>query len=53
MPNIIDVRNDADFLGLQPRMEDTEPTTEPATDGSMYIPATMDDLGQEDHEETQ
>lgn len=53
MPNIIDVQNDVDFLGLQPRMEDAEPTREPATDNGMYIRAAMDNLGQENHEETQ
>ena len=53
MPNIIDVGNDSDFLGLQPRLEDVEPTREPATDGGVYIPAAADGRGPEDHEETQ
>ena len=53
MPNIIDVGNDGDFLGLQPRAEDVEPTREPATDDAVYIPAPIDDVGQEDHEETE
>ena len=53
IPNIIDVRHDVDFLGLQPQMEDVEPTREPATDGGMHIPASVDDRGQEDDEGTQ
>ena len=52
-PNMIDVRHDADFLGLQPRMEDVEPPREPATDGGMHIPASVDVHGQEDDEGTQ
>ena len=50
---MIDVRHDADFLGLQPRMEDVEPPREPATDGGMHIPASVDVHGQEDDEGTQ
>ena len=52
MPNVIDVGNDGDFLGLQPRVEEAEPTREPATDGSVYIPTTVDDCGREYQEET-
>ena len=52
MPNLIDVRNDGDFLGLQPLVEDAEPTREPSIDGGMYIPVAIDDGGQEDHEGT-
>lgn len=53
MPNIIDVGHDGDFLGLQPRVEDVEPIREPADDDGVYIPAGIDDRGQEDHEDTQ
>ena len=53
MPNIIDVGNDGDFLGLQPRVEDVEPTREPANRRRCVHPSRLDDRGQEDHEETQ
>jgi hypothetical protein len=53
LSNIIDVRHDVDFLGLEPQMEDVELTREPATDGGMHIPASVDDRGQEDDEGTQ
>ena len=53
MPNVIDVGNDGDFLVLQPRVEDAEPTREPTANDSVYILATIDDCGQEDHEKTQ
>jgi hypothetical protein len=53
MPNIIDVGHNGDFLGLQPWVEDVEPTREPADDDGVYIPAAIDDRGQEDHEDTQ
>ena len=53
LPHIIDVGHDADFLGLQPQMEDVEPTREPATDGGMHIPASLDVRGEEENEGTQ
>ena len=53
MPNIIDVGRDADFLGLQPRVEDVEPIREPADDDGVYIPAGIDDRGHNDCEDTQ
>ena len=50
VPNIIDVRHDAEFVGLQPQMQEVEPTREPATDGGMHIQVTHGDRGQEDDE---
>ena len=53
LPHIIDVGHDADFLGLQPQMEDVEPTREPATDGGIHIPASLDVHREEENEGTQ
>jgi hypothetical protein len=53
LPRIIDVGHDADFVGLQPQMQDVESTREPATDGGMHIPASLDVRGEEEHEGTQ
>ena len=53
VPAVIEVGNDGQFEGLQPRVEDVEPMREPATSGAVCIPQGPQDGTPHPHEETE
>ena len=53
VPAILEVGNDGQFVGLQPRVGDVEPMREPVMDGDVCIPQGAYDRMPHPHEETE